>query len=322
MLPFPPSGLLSPTDQDELQPSHIVYYELPQVRSTPGQRERGPAVVVLAAAGQEKDLAKLQEAIGVSLKTGEVPDRDEVLGGAVRRIMERVRSEADQAELARIRAAVRRSVPFFMRSWFTAYLLKAQLPFGQGSEKAAPFQGRQPRDAQREPPRAGSAPGREPSRAGGAPGRGAVARRAGRRGGRGSRWAGRASPRGASRGKPSRVSRPVPSRACRDCAGAAGGIGRRAHRPPPADRSGLTQLFVNIGRNRKVFARDLTELFTSTLQLTPAEIGEVRVFDKYSFVDIASARAADAIARLSGVELKGRPITVNYAKKKEEKEAR
>ena len=298
-----------------------MYYELPQVRSTQGKRERGPAVVVLAAAGQEKDLAKLQEAIGVSLKTGEVPDRDEVLGGAVRRIMERVRGEADQAELARIRAAVRRSVPFFMRSWFTAYLLKAQLPFGQGSEKAAPFQGRQPRDTQRQPPRAESAPGREPSRAAGAPGR--EPSRAGGAPGRSREPVGRPrEPAGRQprETEPRQQARPEPR--VQGLRGRGRGDRQESASPPPADRSGLTQLFVNIGRNRKVFAADLGELFTSTLQLSPAELGQVRVFDKYSFVDIASGRAADAIARLSGVELKGRPITVNYAKKKEEKEDR
>jgi RNA recognition motif-containing protein len=36
-------------------------------------------------------------------------------------------------------------------------------------------------------------------------------------------------------------------------------------------------------------------------------------------VDINPSRADEAITRLSGSELKGRTITVNYAKKKEEK---
>jgi len=83
---------------------------------------------------------------------------------------------------------------------------------------------------------------------------------------------------------------------------------------------GFTQLFVSIGRNRRVFARELTELFTEKLQLAAHELGSVRVFDKYSFVDINPARADEAITKLSGSEVKGRTITVNFAKKKEEKE--
>ena len=89
-----------------------------------------------------------------------------------------------------------------------------------------------------------------------------------------------------------------------------------AAKTPAAQDS--TQLFVSIGRNRRVFARDLTELFSSRLQLSPGDIRDVRVFDKYSFVDIVPSKAQEAISRLTGTELKGRPITVNYAKKKEE----
>ena len=69
-----------------------------------------------------------------------------------------------------------------------------------------------------------------------------------------------------------------------------------------------------------MFARDLSDHFASRLSLAPGDIGGVRVFDKYSFVDILPERAEEAIAKLSGSELKGRTITVNYAKKKEEKE--
>jgi hypothetical protein len=88
-----------------------------------------------------------------------------------------------------------------------------------------------------------------------------------------------------------------------------------------SERSGeFTQLFVSIGRNRRVFARDLIALFTEKLALAEGDIGDVRVFEKYSFVDIVPARAGEAIEKLSGTSLKGRTIAVNYAKKKEEKE--
>ena len=105
--------------------------------------------------------------------------------------------------------------------------------------------------------------------------------------------------------------------------------GQRLQRPAESPRQPrlearrpgeFAQLFVSIGRNRRVYARDLTQLFTEKLQLAEGDIGGVRVFEKYSFVDIVPARAEDAISKLTGTELKGRAITVNYAKKKEEKE--
>jgi hypothetical protein len=102
--------------------------------------------------------------------------------------------------------------------------------------------------------------------------------------------------------------------------------GVRAAESQPSSRQetrgggSFTQLFVSIGRNRRVFSRDLIALFSEKLSLAPGDIGDVRVFEKYSFVDIAPARAGEAIEKLSGMQLKGRTIAVNYAKKKEEKE--
>ena len=109
--------------------------------------------------------------------------------------------------------------------------------------------------------------------------------------------------------------------------------GRPEQRPPSAPRGPVrsqepgreprfTQLFVSIGRNRRVYPRDLGGFFTESLGLGADEIGTVRVFDKYSFVEIAPGRAAAAIEKLSGAQFKGRPITVNFAKKKEEKTSR
>ncbi len=119
----------------------------------------------------------------------------------------------------------------------------------------------------------------------------------------------RAEPRG----------RQKPERAAERAAGR--GADRGAADKGGAGEGKLIQLFVSIGRNRRVFPRDLSGLFLEKLKLRADEIGSVRVFDKYSFVEIARARAEEAISRLSGSDFKGKTITVNFAKKKEEKES-
>ena len=210
---------------------------------------------------------------------GTSPNDDEVLAGAIDRMLQRVK-DGDQVELARLRARIRRQVPLRLRSLFTAALLKAQL--GSGQSQTPPIRQRP---------------------AGGAPQAATEVPPKGQRG----RF-GRNTP--ATAVKPARPSEPPrPLRA-----------EPRTPRGEPRREGQFAQLFVSIGRNRRVYARDLTELFTAKLQLAPGEIGGVRVFDKYSFVDIVPARAEEAISKLTGTELKGRPITVNYAKKKEEKE--
>ncbi len=67
----------------------------------------------------------------------------------------------------------------------------------------------------------------------------------------------------------------------------------RAPRQPRPEARGpgeFAQLFVSIGSNRRVYARDLTAAFTEKLQLADGDIGGVRVFDKYSFVDIVPGK--------------------------------
>ncbi len=297
LLPFPASGRVLPLELEELEPSHVIYFDIaPAARTAAvgrdgggklgGTGRPGPTIIALESGGQEREIGRLQEAIGVTMKTGEVPGDEEVLGSSIRRIVGRIRDDADPSELGRLRATIRRSVPFFMRSWFAAYLLKAHLPF-----EPAPVQ-----PAGRQPERLEEARRREPA---GRQQREALREPAAR----GSRGARGERPKGEARRE---------------------GPGRQQAAPstPVIGKPGFTQLFVSIGRNRRIFARELTDLFVEKLHLDAGEIGDVRVFDKYSFVDVTAGRAADAIAALSGTELKGRLITVNYAKKKEEKEVK
>jgi ATP-dependent RNA helicase DeaD len=89
-------------------------------------------------------------------------------------------------------------------------------------------------------------------------------------------------------------------------------------RRTPAEDS-FTKLFVSIGRNRHIYPRDFIDLLTSELKISRAQLGEIKVLDSYSFIDIRSRYAEQAIKRLSGKEVKGKQININYARKKTEK---
>jgi hypothetical protein len=206
-----------------------------------------------------------------------------VLAGAIDKFLSRMKEE-DPSDLARLRNQIRRQVPLLARPFFMASLLKTLLPGGAIPSRAA--RGPVPETGR-------------PSRTGASTAEAARAPRAG-------------VPPEAPKAPRGRFGRSIE---------ASPAVGRPA-RGAESARTQFTQLFVSIGRNRRVYARDLTALFTESLQLAAGEIGDVRVFEKYSFVDIAPSRAGEAITKLSGSELKGRTITVNYAKKKEEKEER
>ncbi len=101
-----------------------------------------------------------------------------------------------------------------------------------------------------------------------------------------------------------------------------GGAAGEKGTPPPAARAhaeaGFTRLFISAGKSRGVYAKDLATLFSDTLQVDRGRIGDIRVLDNYSFLEIDSALAEKAIAALSGSQLKGKQISVNYARKKED----
>ena len=78
----------------------------------------------------------------------------------------------------------------------------------------------------------------------------------------------------------------------------------------------FTELFISIGKTRRIFPKDLVALFTDKLNLTKDQIGLVKVLDNYSFLEISSGVAERAISVLSGFNYKGRHISVNYARKK------
>lgn len=75
-------------------------------------------------------------------------------------------------------------------------------------------------------------------------------------------------------------------------------------------------LFVSIGRNRKVYPKDLVHLFVNTGKVDRALIGDIKILDNYSFITVGKKATEEAIDNLDGIDYRGRKLTVNYAKKK------
>lgn len=91
--------------------------------------------------------------------------------------------------------------------------------------------------------------------------------------------------------------------------------GEAASTIPGADEDPNT-IFISIGKNRRVFPRDLIGLFSSIEKVDPEKIGDIRILDNYSFVTVEQEAAADIITALHGSEYRGRRLTVNFARKK------
>lgn len=84
-----------------------------------------------------------------------------------------------------------------------------------------------------------------------------------------------------------------------------------------ADTDSAT-IFLSIGRNRRVYPRDLVGILTNVAQIGHDRIGDIRVLSNYSFVQLFKADAQKAIDALNGYDYRGRKLAVSYSHGKSE----
>lgn len=84
----------------------------------------------------------------------------------------------------------------------------------------------------------------------------------------------------------------------------------------PEEESAL--LFVGAGRKRGVFQGEILGFITAKAQVKGEDIGIIRVLDSFSFVQVRKNIADTIIAAVSGQRFRGRPLTVNYARTRDE----
>ncbi len=96
---------------------------------------------------------------------------------------------------------------------------------------------------------------------------------------------------------------------------------RSAQAPAPRvqiDPALATTIFIGIGRNRRVFPRDLVGLLASVAGIERERIGEIRVLANYSFIQLFTEDCEKAISALNGYDYRGRKLSVSYSRQKEE----
>jgi len=101
--------------------------------------------------------------------------------------------------------------------------------------------------------------------------------------------------------------------------------GSAKDRPPAEDKPSAAleitlveeeskRLFISIGKNRRLFPRDIISLIMSKTSAAREDVGLIRILDNYSFVQVRDTKADEIIEALSGFRFRGRTLTVNYAK--------
>lgn len=187
-------------------------------------------------------------------------------------IINRIKTQEDPIALNEFRALVKKNVPFFMRSYFSAFLLKQLY-------EAAPRDARKPLNEKkrRSEPRSDRGEGRGENRTEARPAR---------------------DPASLSRKEESPRREEAPRRSL-----------------PEAEAA---TLFIGVGRNRRAYARELLSFITGNAEVDADVVGELRVLDNFSFVQVRKECAQQIIDSLNGKEYRGRAVSVSFAKPRKE----
>lgn len=78
----------------------------------------------------------------------------------------------------------------------------------------------------------------------------------------------------------------------------------------PAD---ARTLYLNIGKMKHLYGKDLSKLLQAELSITREDIYSLRVHDKYSFITMSEENCNKAIEKLNGREINGRTAQLNFS---------
>ena len=233
------------------------------------------------------------------------PQREKEIKARIEDLLRKVTTEADPEQLNAYRSLFRKGVPLLTRSYVAAYLI---MQLEQGA--AAPGGQRRSRRGERE----GRGERGERAERGEREGRGERGERAEREG-RGERGVrGERTERGERAERTERVERSGAKPTVEKEARAEG----PRHEIPDQDAA---RLFVSIGRNRRVFPRELLGLILSETSVDKDDVGTIRILDNYSFIQVRKTVAEDIISALDGKAFRGRNLAVNFAKPRKDAES-
>ncbi|NLZ53234.1 MAG: ATP-dependent helicase, partial [Thermoanaerobacteraceae bacterium] len=79
---------------------------------------------------------------------------------------------------------------------------------------------------------------------------------------------------------------------------------------------GMARLFINIGRNQKIRARDIVGAIAGETGMPGRLIGTIDIYDNFTFVEVPTEYAADVLRIMKDNQIKGKKINIEPANEK------
>lgn len=83
-----------------------------------------------------------------------------------------------------------------------------------------------------------------------------------------------------------------------------------------AEEEGMVRLFINIGKAQKVKPKDILGAIAGEANIPGNLVGAIDLYDKYTFVEVPKENAADVLAAMKNVKIKGKTINIEPANAK------
>jgi hypothetical protein len=187
-----------------------------------------------------------------------VADQEQAAVAKIQILIGKTKADANPDELERLKKLIKKNVPFTLRGYFMAYLLREAMAGGYRPENRPQRQPRAPRPQQQ---------------------------------------AEQASPAPQAEGEQAEES------------------AERAPREQKPLPEGARTLYLNIGKMKRLYSKELSQIFQDKLGITRDDIYSIRIHDKYSFVAMSQENCEKAIAQMNGMDIKGRTVSVSYSNK-------
>ncbi len=81
-------------------------------------------------------------------------------------------------------------------------------------------------------------------------------------------------------------------------------------------KEGFDRLFITLGKKDRLHPKDLVEILTDHTSIQPGKVGDIDLYDRFSFVEVPSEFTAEILEKLGVTEINGMTVKFQKAEKK------
>jgi ATP-dependent RNA helicase DeaD len=92
--------------------------------------------------------------------------------------------------------------------------------------------------------------------------------------------------------------------------------GLEASKAMDGPREGMVRLFVTLGKKDQLHPKDMVDALSSQGGIPPGKVGDIDLYDKFSFVEVPREYADKVVDRMGRTQINGMSVTIQVAQKK------